>query len=275
MDRKKEFTDWFMSLNTEQVKLWMILGDFNFIRWPENRSRTGGDHNNMMLFNNIIINLDLVEIPLKGRAYTWSNMQDQPLLEKLDWVFTCPQWTTKHPYTMAIPLAKITSDHVPIKVQIDSNIPKSQIFRFEEFWTEFLGFIETVENHWNNSEFFADSAKNITAKFKAVRRGLKIWSKKFSQLSKTIENCCFYVKLIDGIEDQRLLTVAERNFRKILIDHTNKLLEAKRIYWRIRANIRWANLGDENTKFFHAIATQVFRQNYISFLKDYRQFHCL
>lgn len=72
---------------------------------------------------------------------------------------------------------------------------------------------------------------------------------------------------MDDIEDQRLLTIAERNLRKILIAHTNKLLEAKRLYWRIRANIRWANLGDENTKFFHTIASQVFRQNYISFLK--------
>lgn len=33
-------------------------------------------------------------------------------------------------------------------------------------------------------------------------------------------------------------------------------------------HIRWANLGDENTKFFHAIATQVFRHNYITFLKS-------
>lgn len=161
VEGKKESTDWFMSLNTSQVKLWMILGDFNFIRGPENRSRAGGDHNNMMVFNNIIINLDLVEIPLKGRAFTWSNMQDQPLLEKLDWVFTSPQWTSEHPYTMVIPLAKITSNHVPIKVQIDSNIPKCQIFRFEEFWTEFTGFIDTVENHWNNSKYFVDSTKNI------------------------------------------------------------------------------------------------------------------
>jgi hypothetical protein len=26
------------------------------------------------------------------------------------------------------------------------------------------------------------------------------------------------------------------------------MLEAKRIYWRNRAKIRWAQLGDENTK---------------------------
>lgn len=240
-----------MNLNTNQVKLWMILGDFKFIRGPENRNIIGGDHNNMML--DIIINLDLVEIPLKGRSFIWSDMQDQPLLETFDWVFTSSQGTSEHPFTVATPLAKISSDHVPIKIQIDSNIPKSQIFRFEEFWTKFAKFIETVENHWNNSIFFADSAKNISAKFKAVRRGLKRWSKQFSQLNKTIENCCYYVKLINGIEDHGLLTDIERRFRKILIIYTKKLLESIRKYWRIRANIRWAKLGDENTKSFQCL----------------------
>ena len=44
------------------------------------------------------------------------------------------------------------------------------------------------------------------------------------------------------------------------------LLEAKRKYWRKRASIKWANLGDENTKFFHAIATRNHRHNYIASL---------
>ena len=117
----------------------------------------------MMLFNNIIINLDLVEIPLKGRSFTWSNKQDNPLLEKLDWVFTSSHWTSVHPSTMAIPLAKISSGHVPIKIMIDSAIPKSNIFRFEELWVEFNGFIEIVENHWYNSIHFSDSAKHLNA----------------------------------------------------------------------------------------------------------------
>ena len=73
--------------------------------------------------------------------------------------------------------------------------------------------------------------------------------------------------MLDGIEYQRALSKMECYFRNILIAHTNKILEAKIIYWTIRANIRWANPGDENTKFFHAIATQVFRHNYITFLK--------
>jgi endonuclease/exonuclease/phosphatase family metal-dependent hydrolase len=95
---------------------WIILGDFNLIRSPENRNRDGGDINNMLLFNRIISQLDLVEIPLKGRAFTWSNMQDNPLLEKLDWIFTSANWTTLFPHTIATPLAKLSSDHIPIKV---------------------------------------------------------------------------------------------------------------------------------------------------------------
>jgi hypothetical protein len=37
----------------------------------------------MMAFNIVIQAHDLEEIPLKGRSYTWSNMQDAPLLEKI------------------------------------------------------------------------------------------------------------------------------------------------------------------------------------------------
>ena len=48
----------------------------------------GGDINDMLIFNEIIGHLGLRELPIKGRSYTWSNMQDNPLLEQLDWFFT-------------------------------------------------------------------------------------------------------------------------------------------------------------------------------------------
>lgn len=43
--------------------------------------------NDIFLFNAMISDLSLVELPLKGRAFTWSNMQRSPLLEQLDWFF--------------------------------------------------------------------------------------------------------------------------------------------------------------------------------------------
>jgi hypothetical protein len=32
--------------------------------------------------------------------------------------------------------------------------------------------------------------------------------------------------------------------------------------------MRWAKLGDENTKFFHTVSTQSYRRNYITSIKD-------
>jgi hypothetical protein len=44
----------------------------------------GGNTSDMMLFNDLINHLDLAEVPLKNRAFTWSNMQQNALLVKLD-----------------------------------------------------------------------------------------------------------------------------------------------------------------------------------------------
>ena len=76
------FLDWFKNIQMPIDTKWLITGDFNFIRYPSNRNDGAGNTNNMMDFNAAISQLALVEIPLKGRNFTWSNMQQAPLLEK-------------------------------------------------------------------------------------------------------------------------------------------------------------------------------------------------
>jgi hypothetical protein len=67
-------------------------------------------------------------------------MQSDPLLEQLDWFFTSVNWTHAYPNTMVLPLAKITSDHIPCKIVVSTNIPKTNLFRFENFWPYHPGF---------------------------------------------------------------------------------------------------------------------------------------
>lgn len=102
------FLNWFQNIPMQDDVDWLIVGDFNYIRYPHNRSREGGNINDMLSFNEAI----------KGKKITWSNMQEAPLIEKLDWCFTSEAWTLKYPATFAYPLAKTTSDHVPIKISI-------------------------------------------------------------------------------------------------------------------------------------------------------------
>jgi exonuclease III len=76
-----DFVNWLENINVQHDELWVLLGDFNFMRSTENRNRAGGNVEDMMKFNEIISAHALIELPLKGRSYTWSNMQEQPLLE--------------------------------------------------------------------------------------------------------------------------------------------------------------------------------------------------
>jgi len=158
--QKLSFVTWLMNFDTVIFEDWVLGGDFNLIKHSENRNKPGGDITEMNMFDELIADLNLVEIPFSGRNYTWSNMQADPLLVKLDWVFTSYSWTLSFAATFVQPLPRPTSDHIPFVLHIGSSIPKSKMFRFENYWIEHLGFLDTVSLHWNNSAFFASAAKN-------------------------------------------------------------------------------------------------------------------
>lgn len=134
LEGKAAFLGWLQSLEAVNYNLWLLVGDFNLIRSLENRNKPGGNALGMFQFNEVINLLGLVEIPLKGRNFTWSNLQEDALLQKLDWVFTSAAWSLSFPNTLALPLARLTSDHIPCLVQISSSIPRAAVFRFENYW---------------------------------------------------------------------------------------------------------------------------------------------
>jgi endonuclease/exonuclease/phosphatase family metal-dependent hydrolase len=108
-----EYRRCFFLRKIEEDVNWMLLEDFNFYRSLQDRNREGGNMNDIMVFNEIISNLEIQEIFLKGRSYTWSNMQQEPLLEQLDWCFTSSNWISDYLNTLMLPLARTISDHTP------------------------------------------------------------------------------------------------------------------------------------------------------------------
>jgi exonuclease III len=61
-NEKAGFISWLYNFDTSSIDDRIILGDFNLIRSPENRSWLGGSTSEMLLFNDVILHLDLVEI---------------------------------------------------------------------------------------------------------------------------------------------------------------------------------------------------------------------
>lgn len=158
------------------------MGDFNLMRSPENRNQPVGDVAEMWIFNDAISALGLIELPLHGRKYTWSNKQDPPMLERLDWFFTLSSWTTSYPESTAWALTMEVSDHVSCVIKINTDVPKSHIFRFANYWMDHADFMFVVEHGWNVPTRHIDMAKVITAKFKNLHRVLKAWQSKMSSL---------------------------------------------------------------------------------------------
>jgi hypothetical protein len=92
-------------------------------------------------------------------------MQDIPLLEKLDWVFTNAEWTSEFPNTIAVLLARFSYDHISVNVQIGTSIPKARLFRFGNYWLEFDGFYDSVAQCWYKAPIKIGSAKSLRGKY--------------------------------------------------------------------------------------------------------------
>lgn len=110
-------------------------------------------------------------------------------------------------------MVKITSDHIPCKIGISTSILKANLFHFENFWAEQEDFLKMVFEGWNVLRAPNDAARNISAKFKALRAKLKVWSKHLSNLWLLISNCNQVICFIDALEDRWGLFNPEANLK--------------------------------------------------------------
>jgi hypothetical protein len=67
-------------------------------------------------------------------------------------------------------------------VQIQTSIPKTQNFIFENFWIDQLDFLDVVQATWNTDVRASNSATRLSAKLKHLRRVLRRWAKGLSRL---------------------------------------------------------------------------------------------
>jgi exonuclease III len=122
---RNNFVQWLYDLHIGDSENWILMGDYNFYRSHNDRNRGVGNIDDMLLFNDIIRAQSLIDLPLNGASYTWSNMQTEPLMERLDWFLTSNNWTSAFPNTTVQALARPVSDHTPCMISIQSSIPRS------------------------------------------------------------------------------------------------------------------------------------------------------
>jgi hypothetical protein len=75
----------------------MVGGDFNIIRRKEEKNNDNFYARWPFIFNAIIESLDLREIALSGRQFTWANRRTIPTYEKLDRILVRVEVEQKFP----------------------------------------------------------------------------------------------------------------------------------------------------------------------------------
>lgn len=124
---------------------WVICGNFNAIFAIEDKSCGVPNLRDIRCAQDLLCNLNLVEPPLVGRRFTWTNGQASPTWVKLDRFLTNPRWNMLYPRAHQVSLPRLGSDHVPIRLEAGAFTPKARIFRFEQVWFSDDNLVELIK----------------------------------------------------------------------------------------------------------------------------------
>jgi endonuclease/exonuclease/phosphatase family metal-dependent hydrolase len=130
----------------DTVDIPMLVGsDFNIIRSPGEKDNNRYSDRWPSHFNAVINSLNLRELELSGRQFTWANNLQTPTFEKLDRILVSMEWEMQFPQVTVTALSRAIFDHTPLLLNTGiSSQPKANSFRFELSWLLKDGFHEKV-----------------------------------------------------------------------------------------------------------------------------------
>jgi hypothetical protein len=83
-DKKAQFLAGLVNMCSREALPILIGGDFNILRNPDEKNNENYNDRWSFPFNAIIDGLNLRELEMSGRRYTWANSLANPTYEKLD-----------------------------------------------------------------------------------------------------------------------------------------------------------------------------------------------
>lgn len=111
-------------------ELWLVIGDFNMILQAADKSNDNLNRRLMGVFSRAVNDLELKEIHLQGRKYTWTNNDTHT---RIDMAFCTGHWEQMLPDCLLQASTSLVSDHSPLLLVGDTAVKAYRGFRFESF----------------------------------------------------------------------------------------------------------------------------------------------
>ncbi|XP_039133793.1 uncharacterized protein LOC120270793 [Dioscorea cayenensis subsp. rotundata] len=265
--RKQAFWDELRAVSGESMVPMVICGDFNAIFALEDKVTGVPNLEDIRCANAFLQDYAFFEPSSKGRRFTWTNGQSNPIWVKLDRFLVNGAWAERFPRLTQSSLPRLGSDHVPIRLEAGSHLVCPKPFRFEFVWTTAEGFSEIVKNWWKESSFSGCGAFILSKKLSNLKVKLKHWAKfDFGSIKLRKLDLLRQLEELDLINEDRGLSVSEQQQELALIACLEEIRKQEEIYWKQRSRLQWLKDGDENTKFFQAVANGRKNRNFIPYI---------
>jgi hypothetical protein len=107
-------------------------------------------------------------------------------------------------------------------------------------------------------------ARNLEQIYKQVRKVLTSWAQhKYHGLKHMMQRTKHIIRKLDTTEEKCDLNTIELRLRIDLRSHAYNLAHIQQAKWKQCASVNWLQKGDQNTKYFHAIASAKRTANFI------------
>jgi hypothetical protein len=243
---------------------WCIGGGFNVIRFLCERSGAARISPAMADFSDFILERGLMDLPLTGRSFTWSNLSSR---SRIDRFLVSPVWEAKYPGLFQKRVPHLCSDHFPILLDCGGIHRGKRPFKFESMWLQEDGFVERVRLWWESYSFQGSPSFVLAQKLKALKVDLKSWNEQvFGNVESFKLARLEELRAHDRIEEERGLDPEELLRKNSIASDLERIILQEEISWRQKSRVLWLKAGDKCIKFFHQIANSNRRSNSIDSL---------
>ncbi|XP_020236162.1 uncharacterized protein LOC109815778 [Cajanus cajan] len=225
------------------IALWCMVGDFNSIRCLVKRvGQATGLYatTDIEMFNHFIAQMELEDVPLAGRKYTWYKPNGR-VKSRIDRVLVLLGWLERWPRVAQLVLNRGISDQCTILMrnrEIDWG-PKP--WRFFNFWLNDSECRELVSRTWADTEVVGWAAFIVKEKLKAIKCQVKNWWGGRNTSIQTTTDVMDEMNAIDRIEETRILSEEElqrrihlqQTYWEVALKEESQLAQKARVRWML------------------------------------------
>ncbi|XP_062091311.1 uncharacterized protein LOC133797433 [Humulus lupulus] len=265
-NRTKRRVTWDLlrKLKADRNEPWCIIGDFNNVLNSTNK-QGGNTYPRWLIsgFQQVVQDCGFIDLDLSGHQFTWERGRGTSgwMEVWLNRALVSQDWIEVFSEAKLTKLGVSSSDHSPLflePVKRYTSRPKFK-FRFENSWISEAMCRHLVRESWKKAakaDIHGKLQHCITVLSSWGRENTGYFKRKLQQYQMELNR---YKQRRDGAG----LTRYKEAYQKLFYT-----LHQQDVYWRQRAKQYWLQSGDQNNKYFHAMASWRRRNNQLQHLKN-------